>query len=483
VSAPRAVDAPAGPADVAGLLAPLPLLADLSADELRALARRAEHVTVAAGHVVMEEGTPGDGFVIVVRGELVVSRRDGAGEIVLGLAGPGEFLGEMSLIESVPRSATVRAAVASELLVLRADAFHALLAGSPAAALTILRTFVSRLRSTEAALLQQARLVSLGTLAAGLMHELNNPAAAVARGADQLGAAHAELDRCAARIARLGLAAELAERLPAGGMPPVAAPAGGPAAAADEVGDALNAAGDELAAWLEERRTPAAVRLAQALAGRGWTVAGLDDVTAGLAPEPAAAAVAWLAARCEVALLAEELGAAAGAISELVGAVRAHAAPGPPVLRQVDVVQALERALVVLRGRLGPGIEVVRDLPPGLPPVEAHGAELNQVWANLIDNAARAMGGAGRLELRARGEADGVRVEVADAGAGIPPEALPRVFDPFFTTRPEEGGSGLGLHIAWTTVRRHGGGIEVSSRPGRTVFTVMLPYRQPRSAS
>jgi signal transduction histidine kinase len=495
---------------LANFLRGVPLFRDLPGADLERLAGRANVLAVPAGSVVVEEGGPGGDLYVLMEGELEVTRRDGDRDVVLAVQQPGAVLGEMSLIEEAPRNATIRAGRESQVLVLPAGELEGILAASPGAALTLIRTFAGRLRSTEASLRQSARLAALGTMAAGLAHELNNPAAALARGAHVMADAADELDRQARRLGQLGLGQDVMARLddiPLAGRSQRAEPL---------TGAELMRAEDELASWLLDRAAGTGSRepgpeaaadpgpapgpgadpgpapgwmLDPALAGDmaadlatcGWTPGRLEDLLdelASLAPGrtfPMVPVLAWLAARCAAASVAEETRAAAGAISEIVGAVRSHTYLGQAPVQAVDVAAGLESALVLMRGRIEPGVRVIRDLAPDLPRIDAHGGELNQVWVNLLDNALRALDGHGILEIRASRHGDGVRLEISDSGPGIPDDVLPRIFDPFFTTRPFGTGTGLGLHVTATIVRRHRGRIGVESRPGRTTFTVELP--------
>jgi signal transduction histidine kinase len=148
-------------------------------------------------------------------------------------------------------------------------------------------------------------------------------------------------------------------------------------------------------------------------------------------------------------------------------------------VQRIDVRDGLENTLVILRHKLKGGVSVNREYDDRLPEIEAFGSELNQVWTNLIDNAVQAMDGSGELLIRAEPVDGGVRVAICDTGPGISAEHLPRLFEPFFTTKPPGIGSGLGLHISHNVVARHGGRLEVASRPGETCFTVTLPAQLP----
>jgi signal transduction histidine kinase len=191
--------------------------------------------------------------------------------------------------------------------------------------------------------------------------------------------------------------------------------------------------------------------------------------------------IRWLASSCSVYTLLGEVRLGAERIAEIVKAVKAYAYLDQAPVQLVDVHEGLENTLVILGHKLKPGIRVVRDYAPDLPSIEAYASELNQVWTNLIDNAAQAMGGQGQLTLRTcRGDQQ-VVIEISDTGPGIPEVIQSRVFDPFFTTKPPGAGTGLGLHIAYTSVvHKHRGQIQLVSQPGATTFKVVLPTQLPR---
>jgi signal transduction histidine kinase len=470
------VSLPAGvqwsdPLATAEFLGELPLLAGLSTANLVDLVRRARQLSVPAGEFVIREGSPGDGLYLLLDGELEVTRREGERDVVLAVYGPGVFLGEMSLVEQAPRSASIRSISDSSLLVIEPADFHRLLQISPAASATVLRTVVERLRRTEASLIQNAHLASLGTLAAGLAHELNNPAAALQRGLPQLREVMFELERCAEQIGRLGIQARLAASLD------ILHGTGAKTHADTAFGIGTQRAEDELLDWLDARGTMHAVALAPHLVAGGWSPSRLQRLLDGFDEDHAESVLRWLAARCAATAVTDELVQSAAAISEIVAAVKAHSALGQSAIREYDVVQGLESTLVILRGRLRGGITVIRDYAADRPRIEAYGGELNRVWANLIANAIDATAGSGTLEIRIEACRDGVAVRVTDDGSGIPEAIQPRIFDPFFTTKQFGAGTGLGLHTAYSIVRRHGGTIGVDSKPGRTAFTVELPLR------
>ncbi|HET7685619.1 MAG TPA: HAMP domain-containing sensor histidine kinase, partial [Candidatus Limnocylindria bacterium] len=174
-----------------------------------------------------------------------------------------------------------------------------------------------------------------------------------------------------------------------------------------------------------------------------------------------------------------EVAMAAERMSEIVRAVKGYAYLDQAPVQRVDLRAGLEDTLVILRHRLR-DVEVRRSFADDLPDIEGHGGELNQVWTNIIDNAIDAMDGRGTLDIGLEADGNAVRVSICDDGPGIPPDLLPRLFEPFLTTKPQGVGTGLGLHIAHQVVARHGGRLEVTSHPGRTCFAVTLPGVQPR---
>jgi signal transduction histidine kinase len=420
------------------------LFAQLSDDELDQIASASQPMGVRDGERFVEEGTAGDAFFIVAAGEVEVTKRSGGGDVSLAIVGPGGVVGEMAVIEDRPRNASVTARGDAVVVCVPRDALDALLSRRDSA-LAVVRTIMARLRSTEALLREREKLASLGTLSAGLAHELNNPAAALGRSADALARAIARRDSL---------------RRPE----PPPAPPPPRAMSALERADAIDA--------LSGVADPTA---AAALADVGW----IADALAALPADT----VAWLAADASVSQLLAELRLAAERIGEIVAAVKGYAYLDQAPIQRIDVRLGLEQTLVILRHRLKRGIEIRRELAEDLPEIEAYGSELNQVWTNLIDNAVDAMGGTGTLTLRAERRDDGVAVAICDTGPGIPESVRARLFEPFVTTKPPGSGTGLGLHISHSVVSRHRGTIGVESEPGRTCFTVTLPGRLPREAT
>jgi signal transduction histidine kinase len=444
-----------------------PLFGCLSDEDLQRLAVRCETVPLAGGEFLIREGDEADAMFVVLEGALEVTKRSGRAEVALARVGPGSLQGEIAALEGGRRAASVRAVGEAEVLRIPVGVIRELLA-NPEFALGIIRTAVERLRAMEADLRQREKLAGLGTMAAGLTHELNNPAAAIRRSISSLGKIIVERRRATAALdlPRDRLAALAAAR-PADSAPPL---------------DLLTRADrtDEIVSLLERLGVAEAEEPAGALVAAGWTADEVERLLDGMPPEQAGAAAGWLAGAAAADALVAEIGMAADRISEIVGAVKDYAYLDRAPVQRIDVRRGLENTLVILRHKLRDGITVRREYADPLPEIEAYGSELNQVWTNLIDNAVDAMNGSGELSIGlAPHDPGGVRVTICDSGSGIPAEVQPRLFEPFFTTKPPGKGTGLGLHISHSVVARHGGQIEVESRPGRTCFKVTLPASLP----
>jgi signal transduction histidine kinase len=452
----------------------IPLFADLSEEDLEQLYQMAETVSVPAGELVLQEGDQGDSLFVVLSGELEVTKRQGSQDVLLALYKPGQFFGEMALLEQAPRSASVRTLQESRLLVVSQVAFQTLLSCSPSAPMKILHTVTSRLRSTESALIQNEKMAALGTLAAGLAHELNNPAAAVRRSAAQLRDALAERDSLTARLH--SLATDEHQKEPLGTLQQevaqrkITAPPDDPLARCDLE--------DGLQEWLEDRGVDEAWELAPVLVASGWDRDELERLAERFSPTQLPFVVRWLGASSSVYGLLEEVGQSAEALSEIVKAVKTYSYLDQAPIQEVDVVESLENTLVLLRPRITAGISITRDYAEDMPRIEAYGSELNQVWTNLIDNAIDAIAGQGVLTLRAFTAESAVTVDIIDDGPGIPKEIQPRIFEPFYTTKDPGVGTGLGLHTAYNIiVNKHRGQLQVASRAGETRLRVVLPIR------
>ncbi len=459
---------------IADALRRLPLFAGLPDSDLAWLSERAEEIAIEAGSNLIEEGQPGDAAYIVLEGEFDVIKKSNRQDIVIAVRESGEVFGEMALIERSPRTATVRAVRRSNVLKIGGDVFQQLLAHSPSASLSILQTVSQRLRQNDALVRQNEKMAALGTLAAGLAHELNNPAAAVRRTADQLRTALDNWTSATTDLQRLSLGEDKMQ-LVDGLKARIASSQGVVTIDPLERGDREY----EVQTWLEGQDLPDAWELAPALVSGGWTPSALSKVQEDFSSPALGAVIRWLATGLLVYSLLDELDLGASRISEIVKAVKAYSYLDQAPVQQIDVHEGLENTLVILRSKLS-GIQIIRGYAPALPRIEAYGSELNQVWTNILDNAVYALDGHGSIHLRTHSADGQVIVEIEDNGPGIPAEIQQRIFEPFFTTKPPGVGTGLGLHIAYTIINNHYGRLRVTSRPGSTCFEVTLPVQLPR---
>ncbi|MEV6447341.1 ATP-binding protein [Amycolatopsis sp. NPDC051716] len=327
-------------------------------------------------------------------------------------------------------------------------------------------------RNSDTVIGSRRRLLALGELSAGLTHELNNPAAAAVRATSALRERVAGMRHKLAFLAKKDIDPELLyqlidvqERLVKQVVQAEKLTAMQQADREDEIGD-----------WFDERGIDGGWDLADIYVRAGLTTADLDNVLEQVGDTFIDGAVRWLAYALETEMLMGEIEDSTTRISALVGKAKQYSQMDRAPHQWVDVHDGLDSTLVMLSGKIGGGIRVVKEYDRSLPKIPAYPAELNQVWTNIIDNALGAMKGEGTLTLRTWRVDDQIRVEVGDTGPGIPADIKPRIFEPFFTTKPVGEGTGLGLDISWKiVVERHQGDLRVESEPGNTRFEVCLP--------
>ncbi|BDP43686.1 sensor histidine kinase (plasmid) [Deinococcus aetherius] len=439
----------------------------LAEEDVLALAAVGAEVILAAGETLFTEDALPEDFFVVLAGRLTVSKRVDGQDTVLAEHRRGEFTGDVSLVTGQRVTATATAAQDSRVCRIAGEDFSATMARFPRVAEAVFRAVASRAQDLGAQVQQSARLAALNTLAAGLAHELDNPASAARRGTVQLQVAVPQLAHLGLELGTLDLGDEARRRVIETLAQERAAPVLSPLDRADRE--------DALTTWLEGRGVPDALDLAPTLLELNFSEDALAAWSEGMNAGQLGVALRLLGATHEARTLADEAQQALTRISAVVDAMKAYTFMDRAPQQDLDVRASLDSTLAVLGSRLPPGITVVREYGAGVPPVPARGAELTQVWTNLIDNALDALGERGTLRLQVVREGDAVLVEVGDDGPGIPEALQERVFDAFFTTKDVGGGAGLGLDVARRVVRAHGGELRVTSRPGDTRFTVRLP--------
>jgi signal transduction histidine kinase len=427
------------------------------------------------GDVLAGQGEPVKGLQLLLDGHAQALLVEGERTEPVGRQEAPTWLGAIAALTGGPLGARMVAETTCRVALVETDDFMRLAFAQPAVHRRVMRQVapvMSRITGIEQ---NRERLASLGTMAAGLAHELNNPAAAARRAAAQMEEALDVIGSTLGRFVESGIERAEAEELVALQRQALAGAKQRTALDTLDVADAE----EELIARLEELDVPEPWRVAEPLAAAGVDSGWVDRV-ARLAGPATDAAVAWVAATLTARGLAAELQESTQRMSALVGAVKTYAYMDRGELVEVDLHEGLETTIAVLGHRLKhTSIELARNYDPDLPKVTVRGSELNQVWTNLLENAIDALGEQGTITLTTARDAGGARVDIGDDGPGIPEEIRERVFDSFFTTKEVGLGTGLGLATAHRiVVDRHGGTLKLDSGPEGTTFHVWLPLSQ-----
>jgi signal transduction histidine kinase len=429
---------------------------------------------------VYTEGDPATCFYVMIEGTVVLSRRVGEDDVeVARTSQRGVYTGAMQAyigdrVQQVYLN-SMRVTEPTRFFVLPAETFAAIMSEWFPMAVHLLEGLFFGQKSSQLAISQRERLLALGSLSAGLTHELNNPAAAAVRATSTLRERVAKM-RHKLRVISSGpysredlanlidIQERTAERV-------AKAQTLSPLEASDRE--------DELTDWLDDHGVTESWQIAPTFVQAGLDVDWLDQVAAAVDEEILPGAIGWLNYTVETELLMTEIEDSTTRISNLVGAAKQYSQLDRAPYQVADVHELLDSTLLMLGGKVGDRIKVVKEYDRTLPKIPAYPAELNQVWTNLIDNAVSAMnsaGGEGTLTVRTALVRDQLMVEFRDTGPGVPQEIRSRIFDPFFTTKPVGEGTGLGLDISWRiVVNKHHGTLQVESVPGDTRFQVLLP--------
>ncbi|GAA1005002.1 histidine kinase [Acrocarpospora pleiomorpha] len=454
------------------------LFEKLDEHQLAVLAEHGRVERYPAGQTVYREGEPATCFIVLLGGVITLTRLIHGDEVEVarteqrGVYGGATqaYLGEQ--VEQIYMN-TMHAISDVAVLEIPADLFAGWTREWFPMAMHLLEGLFFGMRASQTIVGERERLIALGSLSAGLTHELNNPAAAAVRATAILRERVTGMRTKLAMIAdgrldgtRLHNLVELQEAA-------VKRAASAPQLSALATSDAE----EELTDWLDDHDVTAGWDIAPTLVAGGVDPEWLEQVAGAIGPENLEPAIRWLTYTIDTELLMREIDDAVTRISGLVAAAKQYSQLDRAPHQIVDVHDLLNATLTMLQAKIPQGIRTVKEYDRELPPIPAYAAELNQVWTNLIDNAIGAMGETGTLTIRTTREAKNLIVEIADTGPGIPPAIRPRIFEPFFTTKPVGEGTGLGLDISYRiVVKKHHGDIRVDSSPGDTRFRVYLPF-------
>jgi signal transduction histidine kinase len=427
------------------------------------------------------EGEPATCFYVLIEGSLVMSRRVGEDDVeIVRSDDRGVYAGAFQsyLGDRIRQTYTnsLRITSPSRFFVLDADKFAQLMREWFPMALHVLEGLFFGTQSTQQAVEQRERLLALGSLSAGLTHELNNPAAAAVRATSSLRERVASMRHALASITAGGFDQGALESLVALQERAVGQVTDAPPLTPVETSDRE----DELGEWLEDQGIAEGWELAPTFVAAGLDEGFLSQVREAVDADHFEKAVRWIGCTVDTELLLDEIEESTNRVSTLVGAAKQYSQMDRSPYQVTDVHELLDSTLLLFNNKIGPGITVVKEYDRTLPNISVFAGELNQVWTNLIDNAVAAMHGEGTLTVRTSRDEEYLVVEIGDTGPGVREEIRSRIFEPFFTTKPFGEGTGLGLDISWRiVVNKHHGDLRLESEPGDTRFQVRIPFVPP----
>lgn len=449
----------------------IPLLSHLDEQQLQCVASHGTSLQLKAGDVIAKQGDPPDGFYIILEGITEWTHHIGQQNAYAATLVTGDVFAELILLLNESYPTTGRALTDVRLYKLEPDAFWYVLQTCPTVMRQVLKTAAERSHMHESVIQQHAKLISLGTMSAGLAHELNNPAAAIRRSVESLLEVLSMLPSFALRMHEQPFDAEKVNFLCDFYQKSLKT------ALKPSQDDPLSRseAEDEISDWLEEQGVNQAWKLAPTLVAAGLEIHDLKVLKKNIDSTCLESVLVWLESTLNGMCTLHQIKHSSTRISDLINAMKDYTYMDRGPLQEIDVHDGIENTLTIMKYKLKYGVEVIRDYGD-LPHICAYGRELNQVWTNLIDNAVDAMNGKGKIWIRTRQESDRIRVEIADNGSGIPVEVQSRIFEQFFTTKEAGKGTGLGLDIVRRIVEgQHKGSIRFESKAGDTRFQIRLP--------
>lgn len=454
------------------------IFSSLRDDELRCL-HGLEEVYLKKGDVLVRQGEAGHNFWILLEGNVKITQSmPGGGEMDITSLPAGNAFGELPLLANIPNAVNLTAENTCHLVQLNEEAFWSLMTTCPDVRKAILGNMAKRFQKMQSATIQQEKMASLGTLAAGLMHELNNPGAAARRAASQLRSNLMRMHELSAKFSKSELSMEQKQCL-FDLQEHTLSQKHAIVMNSLEQSDAEEA----LAEWMEEANIENSWKMAPTLVSIGLKAADLQCARSEFPGSTLSDALNWIEAMASSMQLVGTIEESIGRVTDLVMAVKSYAYEGKGLKQSVDVNSSIHATLVILSHKMREKeIVVEKSFAPDLPPLQSECQGLNQIWTNLLDNSIDAVGPHGKIEVKTWAEkspADhqhtDICIRIADNGSGIPLESQAHIFDTFYTTKPVGVGTGLGLGIVHRIVEQYGGSIRFSSVPGATEFIVRIP--------
>lgn len=454
------------------------IFSSLKDDELRCLSGL-EEIHLKKDEVLIRQGEAAHFFWVLLEGGIRISQATpGSGEMTITSIPVGSAFGELPLLANIPNAVTLTAENSCHLVQFNEETFWSMMTSCPDVRRAILGNMATRFQRMQSTAIQQEKMASLGTLAAGLMHELNNPGAAARRAASQLRSNLMRMHELSAKFSKTELSREqkeclhdLQERTLSAKQPIVMNSL--------DQSDAEEA----LAEWMEEANIENSWKMAPTLVAIGLQAEDLKCAQAEFPGSTLSDALNWLDAMASSMQLVGTIEESIGRVTDLVMAVKSYAYEGKGQKQSIDVNQSIHATLVILSHKMREKeIVVTKDFAADLPPLQSDCMGLNQIWTNLLDNSIDAVGPQGRIEVKTWAETSpadhkhtDICIRIADNGSGIPLESQAHIFDTFYTTKPVGVGTGLGLGIVHRIVEQFGGNIRFSSVKGATEFIVRIP--------
>ena len=458
---------------LAEALREISIFSDLTEDEMAWLVAHASDETVEAGTLIIHEGDPAEHMTIILEGELRF--QSSQADLPVFIAGAGRVTGMLPYSRLTHYGGTGNVIKRLRAAQVHKNYFSEMLTRIPSVGPRLVATMADRIRETANVAQQRDKLLALGKLAAGLAHELNNPASAARHSADALRDCFKDLNAANLRLAQLRATPEQNRCI--GEFERMAQEQFASAVQLDSLERSDRE--EELSKWLNAKNMEDPWRLAPSLVDAGFDVSQLESISDRFQSGMLAPVLNRVTATLSIERLIQSIDHSTTQITKLVQSIKEYTYMDQAPNQEVDLHRGLENTLTMLAHCLGAGVQVIKNYDLTLPKVCAWGSELNQVWTNLIDNALEAMDGDGTLQISTSREIDRAFIEIRDSGPGIADDIKNRIFEPFFTTKGVGEGTGLGLDTVYRIIQKHHGDVRFTSQPGDTRFQVRLPFSQP----